>query len=147
MPRKRTGAKCWTRCHFTILILGAALACSGVGCVHYGQRLLEARIERDGQVVLRTHFGVPDNWDQRTAWRQLESQLFEVEDPTVLGADVVGRATLKGRIRITLTHAGSAWAAVEVDEIQLSQQDAESNIWRFVPGECERTARALGRDR
>ena len=65
----------------------------------------------------------------------------------MLGADTVGRATLKGRIRITLTHAGSAWTTVEADEIQLSQEDAGSNTWRFAPGEVDRTGKALNRDR
>jgi hypothetical protein len=83
---------------FTILLSSVVLACSVVGCVHYGQRLLEARIERDGQIVLRTHFAVPDNWDQRTVWRQLESRAFEVEDTAVLDADTVSPATLTGRI-------------------------------------------------
>lgn len=129
---------------FTILLSVVVLACFVVGCAHYGQRLLEARIECDGQVVLRTHFGVPDNWDQRTAWRQLESHAFEVADTAVLDGDTVSPATLTGRIRITLNHAGNAWAAVEVNSIALSKNDAGSNSWKLAPGEVDRTAKSVG---
>ena len=113
------------------------------GCSHPGQRLLEARIEKDGQLVLRTHFGVPDTWAPDAAWQQLNGRAFEPVGAATFESNDSGQVQLKGNVRVALVHAGTPFAAVDVEQLQLVGDLAGPATWRLAPGEVVRTAKAL----
>ncbi|MBL9161842.1 MAG: hypothetical protein JNL18_03775 [Planctomycetaceae bacterium] len=113
------------------------------GCSHPGQRLLQARIEKDGQPVLQTRFGVPDSWDQYAAWQRLDSQVFEPVSTLKLDPNDFGQLVIKGNIRVTLVHAGKRFAAVNIEQIRLVSVSAGAKTWQLAPGEVDRTAKAL----
>lgn len=110
------------------------------GCVPAGQRYLEATVERDGEPVLSTGFGVSDALSPTESWLALEGKQFEpVGEVTPDPADPL-RLVLRGRSRIELRHAGSPYATVEVDNLRLVRDDASTNLWRLPREEVQRTA-------
>lgn len=110
------------------------------GCMFPGQRLLQARVEQDGQLILRTQFGVPDGYDQRAAWRQLVDKNFEVvgtwkpDDPR--------QATLKGKVRVALVHVSTPFATADVMDLKLVGDPAKGT-WHIPPEEVSRTIQVL----
>jgi hypothetical protein len=124
-----------------IALVGVALAALA-GCAP-GQRLLHARIEQEGQVVLETQFAVPDGWDKLTAWRRLESQSFAEVGKVTPDPGTSGRVTLKGKIRVALIHVDRPFAAAEVEELQLVADPSRDGHWRLAPAEAARTQKAV----
>src|SRR6478672_1644996 len=95
------------RVAFFVLGLGAITLTPGCGG---GQRLLKAHIERDGELVLETSFGVNDQMPPAAAWKELAGRHFKAVGPITPDAD--GKtATLKGKIRIELKQAGTHFAS------------------------------------
>ena len=122
--------------------MAGLILCGLTGCPAPGQRYLEARIEKDGQAVLRTHFAVPDSWDKHAAWKRLEGQSFQnVGD--FKPEPAAGQLVLKGKIRLLLLHTSTPFAAAEVDHLGLGPDPAGKGTWQLAPGEVERTGKTL----
>ncbi len=113
------------------------------GCPAPGQRYLEARIEKDGQAVLRTHFAVPDSWDKHAAWKRLEGQAFKNVDDFKPAPAADGQLVLKGKIKLLLLHTKTPFAVAEVDTLGLSPDPAGKGAWQIPPEEVKRTGLAL----
>jgi hypothetical protein len=120
-------------------VLWAALA-SGCG----GQRLLEARVERDGEPVLETKFGVSDQATPAAAWAQLAGKHFKAVGPITPDAGDPNKAVLKGKIRITLRHTGSHFASSDVDQLRLARVAGTEDQWEIPKDEIDRTAKSAG---
>ncbi len=70
------------------------LVATCAGCNHLGQRLLEAPIEKNGQLVLQPHFGVPDTRAPHTAWQQLNGRAFEPVGAATFDSNDLGQVQL-----------------------------------------------------
>lgn len=124
----------------------------GGGQLAHGARLLEVQIEQDGKAVLKTLLTDGSEPDLGVVWNMLREASFEpVGEFTVDPADP-SRATLKGKIRIAITHTksvlqsagGDVRTEAFVDELQLVRPSADGDRWTLAPGEVERTAKAAG---
>src|SRR5262249_47606226 len=102
------------RSRFAVLsfALFGSFACAG--CAG-GQRLLEASIERDGETILQTKFGVSDQATPAAAWEQLVGKQFKAVSPITPDPGDPQKLVLKGKIRITLRHTGTHFASADVD--------------------------------
>src|SRR6266850_6383382 len=117
------------RARFAIpaLILGLIVAC---GC-HSGQRLLEARVERDGELVLEAHFGVPDQATPADAWGKLAGKPFKAVGPITPEPNDANKAVLKGKIRIALKHTGTHFASSDMDQLRLTRVAGAEDQWEI----------------
>ena len=123
----------------TVLLLGLVLP-SWMGCG--GQRLLEARIEKNETILLQTHYSVIDRLGPIEAWRKLKSQSFEATEDF----DAPKKSEtmlLKGKIRIRLLHTNHPFTEVNVNELRLIRVSQDPQHWQIAPDEVERTAKLL----
>jgi hypothetical protein len=125
---------------FVVLILLGVSLFPGCG----GQRYLNARIERDGELVLQTEYGVPDRWDTAAMWRSLQGKSFKAVGPVKPETDDRQMTLLKGKIRIAILHVTRVIASAEVDELRISCPSGSSDQWQLPNDEVERTARVAG---
>jgi hypothetical protein len=127
------------RCRFAVVpfVLWAAFA-SGCG----GQRLLKAQIERDGEPVLETQFGVSDQATPAAAWAQLAGKHFKAVGPITPDAGDPNKAVLKGKIRITLRHTGTHFASSDVEQLRLTRVAGTDNEWEIPKDEIDRAAKS-----
>jgi hypothetical protein len=125
-----------------ILLIGLGALTSPVGCG--GQRALEGRVERDGELVLKTLFGVSDKLPPEAAWQHLTGRHFKAVGPITPDPGGAQTATLRGKIRIELRHAGTHFASADVQELRLTKVPGTDNDWEIPRSEVERTARAAG---
>jgi hypothetical protein len=115
------------------------LFCAATGCE--GQRLIEARIERDGQIVLQSQFGIADDAAPEAVWRSIAEQRFKAVAQIVPQRSDPTKATLNGKIRILLRHAGNRFASADVDQLQIVLAPGTDVYWIVTKDEVERTAK------
>lgn len=116
-----------------------------------GARLLEIRVERDGQLVLKGMATDDAQMDPAIVWGYLKgAPLKPVGQVPPDPADPL-RATLTGKIRVAILHGeraagsqGDTRTDVVVTELHLVRQSPDSDSWQLAPGEVERTAQAGG---
>jgi hypothetical protein len=111
------------------------------GC-HSGQRLLEARVERDGEPILETKFSVSDQATAAEAWSRLAGKSFKAVGPIIPEVGDANRAVLKGRIRITLKHTGTHFASSDVEQLRLTRVVGAEDQWEIPKDEVERAAKS-----
>ena len=126
-----------------VLVMAGITLSTLVGCALPGQRLLEARIEKDGQLLLQAQFAVPDSWDKRAAWQRLEGQSFESVGQWKPEPEDAGQVVLKGKVRLLLVHARKPFAGAEVEDLRLVADPANTGNWRLAPAEVSRTAKVM----
>ena len=124
-------------------VLLLALAPLASGCFG-GQRLLEATVERDGEPVLQAKYGISDQATPAAAWSQLAGRHFKAVGPVTPDAGDPNKATLKGKIRITLRHAGTHFASADADQLRLVRVAGADDEWEIPKEEVERTAKTAG---
>jgi hypothetical protein len=129
------------RCAIPLFVLGLAIACGGC---HSGQRLLEARVERDGEPVLETKFGVSDQATPADAWGRLAGKPFKAIGPITPEPGDANKAVLKGKIRISLTHTGTHFASSDVEQLRLTRVGGTDDQWEIPKEEVERAAKTAG---
>ena len=129
------------------VLLGGGLFLLGGSSAH-AARLLDIRVERDGQLILSGMY--PDNGsaDAGRVWSYLKD--VTLEPAGEMPADPL-RVTLTGNIRVAVLHVdkpvgwqGGARTDVAVEELRLVRPSPHSDRWQLAPGEVERTARAAG---
>src|SRR5262245_26003645 len=126
---------------FALLAFALTAGVLAPGCG--AQKSLEARIERDGELVLKTSFGVNDQMPPAAAWKELAGKPFKAVGPITPDAD--GKtATFKGKIRIELKSGGTHFASADVQELRLTKVPGSDNDWEIPQSEIERTAKAAG---
>lgn len=108
------------------------------GCAPPGQRYLEATIERDGQPILRTGFGVSDSLSPAESWPSLDGKQFEPVAEVAPAPDDPLRLVLRGKVSIILRHTGESFGTVEVDDLRLIRDDTSTNLWRLPREEFQR---------
>jgi hypothetical protein len=129
-----------SRCILAAMLMMCAILS---GCSSPGQRLLHVHIENDGKLILRTQFAVPDNWDNHAAWHELEKQSFEPAGTLTPDSAAPQQATLKGKVRLALVHAGAPFATANAEELRVVIDPAKTGHWRLAPGEMARTEKAM----
>jgi hypothetical protein len=121
------------------VVFGLALS----GCGRSGQRLLHARIEQAGKPALETRFGIPDRWDKKEAWRELEGRSFTAapgwSPPAADGKSI----TLHGKSQIIFDHAKRPFATADVDDLVLEIEPGAAGSWRIPKSEIERTLKSV----
>lgn len=122
-------------------VFGLTVACGGC---HSGQRLLEARVERDGEPVLEAHFGVSDQATPADAWAKLAGKPFKAIGPITPEPGDMNKAVMKGRIRILLKHTATHFASSDVDQLRLTRVAGTEDQWEIQKEEVERTAKSAG---
>jgi hypothetical protein len=120
----------------------ALLVASATGCG--GQRLLEARVERDGELVLKALFSVPDSMSPAEAWKQLEGRTFTSVGSIQLDDTDPKKALLRGKIRVALTHTGNPFASAEVENLRVVRPAGAEHGWEIPKEELDRAAKAAG---
>jgi hypothetical protein len=126
--------------YLVVPVLLLVILCSGCG----GQRYLHVRIERDGQPVLETGYGVSDRLGTGAMWKSLQGKAFEALGSIEPDASDPQTAVLRGRIRIVILHVDREMASVRVDELRLVRSSVAQDQWELPPDEVQRTARAAG---
>lgn len=129
------------------MLLGVGLFLLG-GSSGQAARLLELRVERDGQVVLKGMTEDDSQTDPGVVWTYLkDASLKPVGEVTADPGDPL-RATLTGNIRVAVLHVertvGGGRAEASVRELRLVRPSPESGHWQLAPGEVERTAHIAG---
>ena len=131
------------------VLLGSGLLLSGTTA--QAARLMEIRVERDGQVMLKGMTEDDSQIDPGVVWGYLKgATLKPVGEVRSDPADPL-RATLTGKIRVAVLHGGrpagaqgAARTDVMVEELRLVRPSPDSDHWQLAPGEVERTAQAGG---
>jgi hypothetical protein len=141
-----TDALTTSRVRPAILIAGGLFLLGG--STVQAARLLEIRVERDGQVVLRAMRGDDSEQDLGIVWAYLkEVELEPVSEIPVDPTDPL-QSTLTGDLRVAILHGGTVVgggrAEVSVRQLRLVRPSADSKYWQLAPGEVERTAEAAG---
>jgi hypothetical protein len=131
------------RSRFAVLAAALVASFACLGCAN-GQRLLEARIERDGETVLETKFGVSDQATPTAAWEQIVGRSFKAVGPITPDIGDPNKAVLKGKIRIALRHAGTHFASADVDQLRLTRVAGTDDQWEIPKEEVERTLKTAG---
>jgi hypothetical protein len=137
--RKRS-APYFTLSGFALVIL---LAFSQFSCLR-GQRFIDVHIERDGQLILQTGYGVSDSLDAAAMWESLNGELFDAVGTIEPEADDPKRAVLKGKILIVILHVSNEITRANVDELRLIRPPGSGDRWQLAPDEAQRTAKAAG---
>jgi hypothetical protein len=128
------------RLGFALVILLAVSLFAGCG----GQRYIHVNIERDGELILKTEYGVSDGLDAAATWTSLQGQSFETVGTIKPEADDPQKAVLKGKIRIVILHVDKEIARAKVDRLRLIRASGSGDRWKLTPGEVQRTAQAAG---
>lgn len=109
---------------------------------------IEARIERDGEVVLKTSMTASDTEDRAVTWQRLETAPFHVVGKLPRPEGGSQQTTLTGRVAVVLV-----WKADEppvssasVEELDLVRVPGAEDRWQLPRAEVARTARAAGLD-
>jgi len=126
------------------VFISASLICGGPA---FAARLLQVRVECDGQLVLHTYYDDAGRADAATVWRYLGRQPIMVEEETSSvepDAEAPLRATLDGDILVKLSHADRVLAEAELSRLTLIRPDAQSTMWFLPEQEVERTAPIAG---
>lgn len=106
-------------------------------------RFLEVRVERDGKVLLKASFGVPDRAPPVAIWRHLEDVSLNAVEELAPDPNNAEQATLSGDIRIVIS---GEVAAATVDRLRLVRNPAAPKGWRIPKDEVTRTGEAAGLD-
>src|SRR5262245_12211482 len=128
------------RSGFAVAMLVLWASCAS-GC-HSGQRLLKAQVERDGEPILETQFGVSDQATPAAAWAQLAGKHFKAVGPITPDATDPSKAVLKGKIRIILRHTGTHFASSDVDQLRLTRVAGTEDQWDIPKDEIDRAAKS-----
>jgi len=112
------------------------------GCV--GQRYLQVRVERDGDLVLQTKYGVPDRLGASDIWQSLQGKPFKAVGTVTPDAANGQKVVLKGKIKITILHGDKAMASASVDELRFVRASGCEDRWELPPEEVQRTAKTAG---
>ena len=130
------------RLRIVALVLCIVVISGSTGCD--GQRLIEARVERDGQIVLQSQFGISDDASPAIAWGLLGDQKFKAVGHISPEGNDPQKAVLKGKIRILLRHAGNPFASADVEQLRLNLAPGTDIYWMIPKDEVERTFKAAG---
>lgn len=125
----------WAMAALTLMVVA--------GCPSPGQRLLDARIEMDGQPLMHAIFSVPDNWDREASWKRLDTVAFAVTNDWKPDPADVTPVVLRGKIRVRLMHASTPYAVAEVEQLLFVADADQKGKWKLAPGEVERIAKLL----
>jgi hypothetical protein len=125
-----------------ILILSVLVISGSTGCE--AQRLVEARVERDGEPILQSQFGISDEATPATAWGLLSDQKFKAVGHVAPEENDPKKAVLKGKIRIFIRYAGSHLARVDVEQLRIVLVPGTEDYWTIPKDEVERTLKAAG---
>lgn len=133
-----------------LLSVSMALALLGGSSVQ-AARLLEIRIERNGQAILKGMTEDNSQADPGIVWEYLNGELLKAENGLTPDPADPMRATLTGKIRVAVLHTGQPAAVkgsmrtdVVVDELRLVRPSPDSEYWVLAPGEVERSGRIGG---
>lgn len=125
-------------------LLAIILVCLASGCGaidNGGQRLIEARVEKDGVYILQSQYPVAEDASESTVWTQLGGcQLKQL----VSLAEGQSSTVLTGKIEIVLRHAGAAVVRGEIQQLHMTRVPGTVDYWTIPKEEIERTKKAAG---
>jgi len=127
-----------------LLTLGLCLVLSRAV---WAARLLDVHVYDGDQVVLHTYYQDHGTEKTATVWRYLrEKPIMVAEEDTSVVADKDDplRATLKGNLRITISHVDRVLAEATATELSLVRERASDALWYLPEEEVERTAAIAG---
>jgi hypothetical protein len=131
----------WVITLFILPVLGLLPGC--------GQAVLTAKIERDGEVLMSSHFTrdmhpFHDGLAPKGVWPCLRGLRFQTPAGHQPRLDEGLEITVKGKIRIIITQAGREIASATVDHLRLIRGTGPDAAWELPPDEIDRTGRAAG---
>jgi len=122
-----------------VAVFGVLLATLLTGCA--GQRLLEIRVERGGELLLKGSFAIPDNQTPIQGWLAIAGRPLQAVAPITPDADNPNAAALKGELRVSLTHAGDHFAASQLERLQITRVPGTDDQWEIPLSELERATK------
>lgn len=125
------------------------LACSLVLALSQASmaaRLLDAYIEKNGDIVAHFYYQDTGREDAATVWRYLGEHPIMVDEKVILmpDADTPLSVTLIGNLTVRLQHTDSVLASGNFSKLTFVRPDASGQDWHMIAGEVERTAGIAG---
>ena len=113
----------------------------------WAARLLQVHVYDGDQVILHTCYQDYGTEKPAIVWRYLEHKpIMVAKEDTSIEADDDNplRATLKGTLRVTISHTTKVLAEASVTELSLTREIADDELWFLPADEVERTAAIAG---